>query len=53
MGRNAIEIVTVCFEPCAAFNADALDGAGAPCTSCGWLHDDHAPVAADLSRAAA
>jgi hypothetical protein len=52
-GWATAEIVTVRFEPCAAFDADALEGAGAPCATCGWLHDDHSPVAADASRAAA
>jgi hypothetical protein len=50
---EVIEVVTVRFEPCGAFRVDALDGAGEPCVECGWLPDDHAPVAVDRSRAAA
>jgi hypothetical protein len=48
--RREAELVTVRFEPCAAFSAGDEFGAG--CDDCGWLDDDHAPVA-EWSRAAA
>jgi hypothetical protein len=45
-------IPAVRYEPCAQFLADDPDGD--TCSSCGWLADDHVPVAAGItSRAAA
>jgi hypothetical protein len=36
-------------EPCATFRADHAS-AWAVCDSCGWLEDDHAPVAPAIVR---
>jgi hypothetical protein len=40
------EYVTVRFEPCADFVADAM--ANQVCAGCGWLSDEHASAGAEV-----